>query len=201
MEGVGFFIQAKVKGKTRYWCHVDNKFNTHGKGVSVFPDKKMANRQLLAIKDLKDKSVTEITITPHKDLLPFVYHPDSCTSCRTKGGKELAQIKRWDLFNKENLKKLFVKYANKRGKDLIVWKGSSNCTCLDCLKDYTEGKIDEWGFKIKFVKVKCPDKKCNHIQLVDMRYLCWDVSCNKCRHTLTVNDRVKKTNFNMRDYR
>lgn len=58
---------------------------------------------------------------------------------------------------------------------------------------------DKDGKLMHFVDVKCPD--CSHINLVDMQYLVWGYNCKQCKHAIGVSHRVKKSKFNIHDYR
>ena len=73
------------------------------------------------------------------------------------------------------------------------------CLCEDEF-DICKKKVkNEQGQIIHFVDVKCP--KCSHITIVDMQYLVWKYNCQKCKGTITINDRVKKSKINHSDYR
>lgn len=55
------------------------------------------------------------------------------------------------------------------------------------------------GHFMQLVDVKCPH--CTHIGIYDMQYLVWKLNCEVCRHTITIDDRVEKFEFNMADFR
>lgn len=195
MEGLKFYIEATVNGVMK--TYDGKKFVNHGCGVMIYHSEDMVKEVFRKLK--KEKPSIKMKICDHKDLPVFIYHPTQCTSrCCTSSGEELDQIPYEQLFDKTNLPQLLKKYSAKRGRDFIVWKGSDNCTCLDCLKDYLEGKIDKWGIRITFVDVKCPN--CSKISNVEMQYLVHELNCKGCYGTLTVDHRVEKVPFNMNHY-
>lgn len=71
--------------------------------------------------------------------------------------------------------------------------------CEDEFEIYKKPIKNKTGETIHFVDVKCP--ACSHITLVDMQYLVWKYNCKKCKETLTINDRVKKSKINLNEYR
>lgn len=71
--------------------------------------------------------------------------------------------------------------------------------CDDEFQIYKEKTKNKQGKIVHFVDVKCPD--CNHVGVYDMRFLVWKLNCEKCKSTITTEDRVKKTKFKMSDFR
>lgn len=71
--------------------------------------------------------------------------------------------------------------------------------CDDEFEIYKGKTKNKQGKTIHFVDVKCPD--CNHIGVYDMRFLVWKLNCEKCKSTITTEDRVKKTKFKESDFR
>ncbi len=71
--------------------------------------------------------------------------------------------------------------------------------CDDEFEIYKEKTKNKQGKTVHFVDVKCPD--CNHIGVYDMRFLVWKLNCEKCKSTITTEDRVKKTKFKESDFR
>lgn len=71
--------------------------------------------------------------------------------------------------------------------------------CEDEFEIYKKKIKDKDGNFVHYVDVKC--SHCSHIGSYNMRYLVWKLNCEKCRNTITVDDRVKKEKFNMSDFR
>lgn len=195
MDGIGYFISRTESGSLKTWD--GKKFVDHGKGVMVYGEIKEASD---AAAQIKDASTLDVSVKHISELPWFIYHPEKCTSrcCTSSGGIELDQVNRHELFSKMNLRDLFERFSHARGRDFIVWKGADRATCMDCLKDFYQGKIDEWGRKIIIVDVKCPC--CLEITGHDMRYLVHNTNCPKCGNVLTDDNRVNKVQFDINNY-
>lgn len=71
--------------------------------------------------------------------------------------------------------------------------------CESEFEIYKKKIKNKHGNYVHYVDVKCPS--CKHISVENMQYLVWKMNCKNCKGTITVNDRVKKTKFNMADFR
>lgn len=125
----------------------------------------------------------------------------NCNICKKGSGKVLEEVCSEDVFlQKDKLAELLKRHKDEPVKRTIkIRERHDYYVCLRCLSDFKDNKIDPWGKKIQFVTVKCPH--CTHKFKVEMRWLVWKYNCEKCKSPLTTDDRIKKTDFNFRDFR
>lgn len=90
-------------------------------------------------------------------------------------------------------------FINDARTHLVSFGAKKYVLCEDEFVVYKKPIKDKEGKLIHFVDVKCPD--CSHLSLIDMRYLVWGYNCRQCKHVIGVSHRVKKSKFNMSDYR